>query len=193
MTQPAAVKALTFDEIITRIRDRVERFGVDVDDLPAASVYAWWSPQYGKYQHFRLGEEHPWDKQLRVAFLFREDNAIRAYTVPGPDWKPKEGDQHPLKRWILSKENQSYEVETLTLEGFIQGVADEWMVVAEGMTTADAERDRIVDFLKTKGWGVAADAVEALEHLEGEDEEPEAPAPSPAPNGSPVPGPESVS
>lgn len=172
MTQPS--EPITVNTLMTAIQERVGRLGVDIDDLPVAQVYSWWHPMYGKYQDFRHGERHPWDDGLLVVGLFRDDDEVRVYTVRD---KPTTGadkqDVSPFKRFILSKRNQSYEVELLTHEGFVESIADEWMVVAEGMTTADAERDRIVKFLKKKGFNASAELVEALEHLEDEEDEPE--------------------
>jgi len=163
------------------IQAKIDRYGVDLPSLPLPSVYNWFKPDTG-YSIFRLKEAHPWDASMIVHAMFRDDDEIRIYAVPGPNADPKTA---ALRRFVLSKRHPCYEVEIFNVEAYAQAIADEWVVVAAGMTTPDAEREKIVEYLKDKGYHSVAQAIENGDHLEEEEEEP-APANVPVSNGAPL-------
>jgi hypothetical protein len=155
-------------------------------ELPRPNHYSWWHPEFKKYVVFKLEQPFPWRDTLMVFACFRDADELRVYTVPaqGPDGKPKEleKDEWPLRRWVLSKRNMgTFECEDLTVEVFVQSIADEWAIVAEGMKTAERERVQIVEFLLTVEGTTCAEAAaliqEGIHTAPADPEELEAPAP----------------
>lgn len=178
-------------------------------ELPKVNHYSWWHPEFNRYVVFKLGQPFPWRDTLQVFACFRDADELRVYTVPGegPDGKPKELEkgEWPLRRWVLSKRNMgTFECEDLSVEVFVQAVADEWTLVAEGMKTAERERAQVVEFLLTIEGTTCAEAGALIQegvHVAPPDpEEPEEPkddlrghVPPAVQNGAGVPSPDAGS
>lgn len=177
-------KGLTLTDLVKQIQ---ERSGLSEGiELPKPNHYSWWHPEFNKYVVFKLTEPFPWREELSVFACFRDVDELRVYTVPGQgaDGKPKDlKGEWPLRRWVLSKRNMgTFECEDLTWEVFVQSVADEWAIVAEGMKTAERERAQVVDFLSTiEGTTCAEAAVMIQEGIHTAPDEPETPEKPEAP------------
>lgn len=174
---------------------------INILELPQADHFAWWHPEHKKYVTFKRGQPHPWFPKVQVCAMFRDVDELRVYTVPagpmgeepGPDGKM--APVWPFRRYYLSKKDGgSFEVENLyTQAGFIEAIADEWVLVAEGVRSAERERNQVVAFLEALDEGDkasdAAPLIAAGQHWIEEPEEPGAPETpeAPAPNGSETP------
>jgi hypothetical protein len=193
-------KGLTLSDVTRQIEARAD-LPKDIE-LPRPNHYSWWHPQFGKYVVFKIGAPFPWRETLDVFACFRDADELRIYTVPGSvDGKPKalDKDEWPLRRWVLSKRNMgSFECEDLTWAVFVQSVADEWVIVAEGMRTAERERAAVVEFLLTVEATTCAEAAALIQdgvHVAPDEDEPELGEP-PAPhvqNGAGAPSPDASS
>jgi hypothetical protein len=174
----ADAKPLTLKDVTSQIEVRAA-LPKDIE-LPRPNHYSWWHPEFKKYVTFVVGKPFPWRDQLDVYAAFRDVDELRIYTVPGSgeDGKPKTpAEEWPLRRWVLSKRNMGcFECEDLTWEVFVQSVADEWVIVAEGMRTAERERASIVEFLlAVEGTTCAEAAVLIQDGIHAAPDEPEEP------------------
>lgn len=166
-----------------------ELVGQPIADLPQPDHFAWWHPEKnngegkapGGYVTFKRGARHPWMPKLMVTAMFRDGEELRIYTLPAEELDPG---QWGVRRYFLSKKDSgSFEVEDIPLGLFAQLIADEWTLVAEGVRSAERERNQIVAYLETFD-GSAADAAGAVSENQHWLEPPEPKGPEAPPNGA---------
>jgi hypothetical protein len=206
MTQPAPTTPapaeteegdpLTMKDLMDEI---AERAGVDILEQ-AIGDHAVWYPPPGRPDHptvLAVGQPMSMRPSRVLYFLFQDADEYRAYAGPGATPEPG-SDPEKLCCYTFSKRGPVYFVDLLPAEAFVQLVADEWVVKAEGSTTAERERERVVAHLgalvaeleqgtPSHDQTIAARALRgALTDIENEDhldegEEPETEPETPAP------------
>jgi hypothetical protein len=130
--------------------------------------------------------------------IFQDDAMIRIYTLPAvvPEPRPDAWTDRAPRRFTLSKAAPTMVIEEMTLAVMADLIVDEWVGLAEGMSGADVELERVVELIdamepeqpvgaNAKEWIRKDDLIEALEAKEhrGVDEEEEE---EPEANGSPT-------
>jgi hypothetical protein len=177
--------AETTQKTMEQIGEDIARLvGQPIDTLPQPDHYAWWHPEKknedgskGGYVTFKRGEPFPWFGKVTITAMFRDADELRIYTLPAGPMGEKEWG---VRRYFLSKKDGgSFEVENLPPDAFVQCIADEWILVADQVRSAEREKNQIVAFLETLEEGVmaneAADAIAQGHHWMEEPPEPDKP------------------
>jgi uncharacterized protein with PIN domain len=171
---------------LKELADQIEKkASVDILTLPIGIHFMMRSPD-GKMVMVRRGELWPIANDgSAVVALFHGEHDVRVYTIAmGTDDPTKTAPpMPPPTRHTISKHTPAIFAEMMTIETFINEIADEWVAVDEGISSADRERAAIVEFLRGKNNTISLSLVEEIEaevHLEGDDEndKPEVVAPS---------------
>lgn len=194
MTQPAPEPSeapLTMKDLLDGI---AERSGVDFLEQAIGDHAVWFPPPTDKSTPtvLAIGQPMPMRATLTLYFLFQDEGEIRAYAGPGAKAEPG-AEPEKLRCYTFSKRAPVYFVDLLPAEAFVQLVADECLVKAEGSTTAERERELVVAHigamvteLEKQDREARPDAVSALQSLltdlENEDHLGEEEAPDPAPD-----------
>lgn len=175
---------------IKEVADQIEKkAGVDVLSLPVGRRFMTRAPD-GQMVMIKAGEAWPIGKPdgSIVVSLFQGEDEVRVYTLAAEASAGQE--PPPPTRYTISKHIPAVFAEVMAIETFINEIANEWVVVDEGVSSAERERAAVVAFLRDstlsygppKGW---ADRIEAGEHVEvddDEDDEPKAVVPSVSPS-----------
>jgi hypothetical protein len=128
------------------------------------------------------GKDCPLSPARKVFEIFEDGSEFRVYTLSA---------ELPPARYRLSKEAPIYSLAEMTMDTFINEIADEWSVVEAGMSTAEAERAAILEYGENveDGYPLAEFLSDIREevHLQEDDdeEEPELP-PQEAPAAAPA-------
>lgn len=133
-----------------------DRAGVDQEKLPRGRTFWWFGEQGPKV--FDLRKPSPLNAGMTVAEMFQDDRSCRVYELPnsGPTEQERANPDtlRVARRLTLSKSDPTLFVEVMSLETFIQQLADEWLALAEGCTTREKERDRAVEYLEGEMGGL---------------------------------------
>jgi hypothetical protein len=187
-------KITTVEQFRDRISDGVH---ADIDDMPRGMMVAWFGGTMWK-----PGEAVPFDEYSRVIAIFQNDDVARVYSLPAAPPNPIPGGwkvKSPI-RYSLTKTAATYVAEVMDLTTFADEIINEWNEVALGMSSAEAEREAIIDHIESFGAEVLTGSVLVQElrdeiHLADDDDdspddepndEPAAPSVPPAPPGAPV-------
>ena len=196
------VDSKTLDAYINR---GIKRY---VGKVPQATVVGW----YGKngIEWIRLptlkadgsAVVHPLpiDPHSVPMSIFQNDAVIRVYTLPMPvpSPRPAEWVDRPPRRFTFTKTAPTVVIEEMSLATVGEEIVSEWVELAEEMSSADAELERVIDFVESlesaqppganlKEWVRKADLIDALdgrEHREVDDGEEEEETEQDAPNGA---------
>jgi hypothetical protein len=108
-------------------------------------------------------------KAPRMIFeMFENDEEIRVYTL---------GQDSPPGVIRLSKKSPNFTIRDFTMEAFIGEVADEWSEFADSMSTAEKERESVLEYGRslpaTYSLGEFLQDVQSEIHLEGADDQEE--------------------
>lgn len=116
-TPPAAPsKPMDLNDIFQEVYKRAELAGPgDV----FITKRAWWSNPEGKRVQIVLGQTSPFEAAHAVVGIFYDDDEIRVYTVPS-------GQSGELERYSLSRQGRNELLDALTLNQFIDALADEF-------------------------------------------------------------------
>ena len=158
---------------IERFNARIAR-GVGDAATPVGSMVAWFGPD-GKPSHWRPAGAVPFDPFSIIIALFQNDAAVRVYTLPAaiPEPQPKDWKVRRPLRYTLTKAAPTYVVEEMDLTTMADEIIDERVRLAAGMSTADAELERVIDLVElmdpTPGTANVIDRAELLEALEARD------------------------
>jgi hypothetical protein len=158
-TPRAPTETITLKDLATRI---AEASGVPLDSVPVGYVFAWFGP--GGVMVFKAGEAFPLREGTMTFALFQGEQDVRVYVVA-----TQTGDV-PFRRYTFHKAHPAYFVDLMTLEAFVDAVADEWTVVYEGSRLGVEETiGAIADFVRalepapgaSLDPGALADAIES--------------------------------
>lgn len=157
------------------------RAGVEISALPITSQYVWFNNPKGDPTQFKIGEECPLSGSGAIVLgLFENDTEMRVYAVqPGSD--PTSAS--PPLRFSLHKTSPTFSTAQMGFDLFLDEMASEWSVVASDVTTAEKERELVVEFLRSQGPAIfavdAADLIEAGAHEEDDEDDEEETPPAP--------------
>ena len=165
-----------------------ERAGVEVDELPHAQALGWFPGPNGQPTLLRRGEPGLQPNTVIVE-MFQNDDAFRVYAVSNDPKGP------PPSRYTLSKTAPVYLIEAMSLETFMEEIAQEWREVAEDAETpedaAEEERETVAVWLEKQiGQTQLAQQVRDGEHLEEDEPEENGVAVSSTPTMAVAPPPE---
>lgn len=162
---------------IKELADQIEKKAkVNVLALPIGKRFMTRTPN-GNMVVIKAGEPWPITPDGSVVMaLFQGEDDVRVYTLAAGDEKKGEAAQEPSPptRYTISKHQPAVFAEIMSGETFIDEIANEWVMVDEGVSTAERERTAAVDFLRENAnamVAVLANKIEAGEHLEKDDEE----------------------
>jgi hypothetical protein len=114
------------------------------------------------------GKDCPLSPARKVFEIFEDDSEFRVYTLSA---------ELPPARYKLSKTAPLYSLAEMTMDTFINEIADEWSVVEAGMSTAQAEREKIVEYGESMEEGYSLDEflsdIKEEVHLQEDDDEEE--------------------
>lgn len=142
-TQAPQGQTVTAEQIAERIR---EKSGVTPETrlmkvawypTPADGAAPVGDPAHFKPTILEFGKKCPVSTNRTVFEMFENDAEIRAYCV---------GIGVPFAVVRLSKSAPIFTIRELTLEAFIDEMADEWSELAESMSTAEKERTAILEY-----------------------------------------------
>ena len=179
MTQPAAAPAadapLTVKDLLEAILDRS---GVDVVQHSHADHFVWFGAPGQSPLTFTHGKPMPMRATLDVLWMFQEEEEVRVYAVPNLTATSEQPEA--LRCYTFSKKAPTYFVENFPPDAFVQALADEWVVKAEGQTTVEREVGKIVEYVSELDAGyplsqLAEDIETGAYDEEDEDETPETP------------------
>lgn len=125
------------DELTQKIE---EASGLSIDELPRMSGWVWFPPfdVTGKPVHpivVSAGQEFPLKDGAIVFAMFQDNEVVRVYTLSRD---PKKAS--PPSRYTLTKTAPTYGAEVMSLETFIDEIAEEWQIVA-GLDDLDDDDD----------------------------------------------------
>jgi hypothetical protein len=168
------------DEKITTIKAFSERIlsGVqaDIDDLRRGGGAMWFGP--GSPCFIELTKPLPFDEYSVAIAVFQNDSVIRVYTLPAvpPTPRPAAWKTREPMCYTLTKLAPTYVFETMSLETMADEIVDEWNELAVEMSSAEAEREAVIDYIESFGAepiGAMTLAQEIRDevHLEDDDDE----------------------
>jgi hypothetical protein len=143
---------------------------VDMSEVRKLVKWNWLS--LDGMQAFDHGKKVPLNTNYTLMAMFRDDKEVRAYAAPVVEGAP-------YVCFVLTRDAPSYGVEQMSLDVFKNEVADELSELASGMERRELgrldEREDVVAFLRSpdaagKTVEQLAAAIEAEEHIEGEEE-----------------------
>jgi hypothetical protein len=162
---------------IKDVADQIEKkAGVSILSLPVGRRFMTRAPD-GQMVMIKAGEPWPIGKTdgSIVISLFQSDDDVRVYTLAAESETGKE--PAPPTRYTISKHQPAIFAEIMAIETFIDEIANEWVVVDEGISSAERERSAVLEFLKQRGnlpVTLLVSMLEAEDHLDkDEDDEPE--------------------
>jgi hypothetical protein len=125
----------------------------DINDLPQAQTAAWFNSPTGNATVFKTGEPVPFDEFSFVAGIFQDDTVIRIYAFPrkAPEPTPANWVVRRPTRYTLTRTAPTYVSEFMNLEVMADEIINEWDQLASGMSSAEVEREAIIDWLSTFG------------------------------------------
>ena len=163
---------------IQEFRDRIEEgVNADLTDLPKGTTFAWFpNPVSGEPTMFKVLENVPFDAFSTVIAIFDQGDSITVYTLPRavPDPKPTNWKVQPQIRYTLTKNAPTYFAEVMSIDAMADLIVDEWNLVAESLSSAEAEREAIADWLSEQPMGptpILAEKIREGVHADGDDEE----------------------
>jgi hypothetical protein len=176
---------------LKELAEKIEKkAGVEILGLPMGVKFMARTPE-GSMALFKVGEPWPLKDGSIIVAMFQSEEEIRAYTLAaGEDG----ANAQPPSRHTISKHQPAIFSEVMNIDTFVDEVANEWVMVNEGVSTAERERAAVVAFLREfkdrksnmTMFGLvglnAADRIEAGDHLDDDedDDDPEAVVPSAA-------------
>ena len=123
---------------------------VDIDDLPKCAACMVYDPHSGRQVFLKHGETLPFDPFSRVIAIFQNDAVVRVYTLgaaPPKEGKPAGWKDQPPTRYTITKTAPTYVAETMNLDAMADEIIDEWTEVAEGMSSAESELEKVIDYV----------------------------------------------
>jgi hypothetical protein len=111
-----------------------ERSGVIAADMPRLAHFVWFSGPNGQPTVMTGGQPLPFKANSLVYAMFQNDEVVRAYVLGAASMDQSA----PPSRYTFSKQAPTYSVEVMTLEVFMDEIADEWQAAA-GLDDEDDE------------------------------------------------------
>ena len=183
-----------------------------IQDLPKPAQVAWFGPNAGLV-YIEINKPNPLDKFSVVVAIFHDDESFRIYTMPAaipaeikatpdgkftfPNGSPADWRVRALSRSILSRLAPTYVTEAFpNLDVMADAIIDEWNMLADGVSSADAELEAVCDFIEAEieaptpfgGLQQLVDDLRAGAHHEEDDEDDDGDSDSPTttPNQEPA-------
>ena len=165
---------VTVRDVLTQVQ---EMSGIDPGKITMVMRYTWHPPMPGgKPTVFRHGKDSPIDTGYTIFGMFRSDDVIHVYllwTATNAD-NSGEDSPHPPMRYFLEPQVATYGAESMPLDVWQEEFANALVETADGMTSAEREREAVVEYIHTRPTATAtelADAIEAEEHLADDDDD----------------------
>lgn len=171
---------------IKEVADQIEKkAGVSILTLPVGRRFMTRAPD-GTMMLIEAGS--PWpipskaeDGKMRldgslVIALFQGDDDVRVYTLAAEAAVGAGKEPPPPTRYTISKHQPAVFAEIMGIDTFINEIASEWVVVDEGVSSAERERAAVVEFLKQNGSlpvALLVSMIEAEDHIEHDEEDDE--------------------
>jgi hypothetical protein len=147
------VDSKTLDAFINRgIREYLGK-------VPVATMVGWYG-KAGTIEYFQTpkiqadgsASVHPLpiDRYSVPMAIFQNDEVIRVYTLPMPIPKERPADwvDRGPRRFTFTKTAPTLVIEEMTLATIGAEIVDEWTQLAEEMTSADAELEKVVSLVE---------------------------------------------
>jgi len=96
---------------------------------------------------FRRKTENPLNKKLTIAEMFMDEDEVRLYCWEPPA-EPVDPEEKVCARYRLNKNSNTFSVENMSLDVWMDEVAEDFKLLAGGWT-AEQERDAVVDYLES--------------------------------------------
>jgi hypothetical protein len=178
-----------------------------IDDLPKPALVAWFGLN-ASLLYIEINKPNPLDRFSVVIAIFHDEEALRIYTLPaalpqgvsGSGGKFVDGNGNPVdwrirapSRSILSRIAPTYVTEAFpNLDVMADAIIDEWNMLADGISSADAELEAVIEYLETfpKG-GVSVEHIlddlrAGAHHIDEDDEDDGDDSPTTTPNQEPA-------
>ena len=124
------------DELTQKIE---EASGLTIDELPRMTGWSWFQGPDSKLVVVVLGQEFPLKAGAVTYAMFQDNEVVRVYTLSRDPSKAS-----PPSRYTLTKSAPTYGAEVMSLDTFIDEIAEEWQIVA-GLDELDDEDDTEVE------------------------------------------------
>lgn len=134
-----------------------------LDSVPIAAMAAWFGPG-GSQMYFQPLGQFQIDPYSTPIAIFHDDNVIRVYTLPSkvPDPKPAVWTDRRPRRYTFTKTAPTYVVEEMDLQLMADEIIDEWVVLAEATSSAEAELDKVIQWITDEKPATIADIIVGL-------------------------------
>jgi hypothetical protein len=163
---------------IQEFRDAIEEgVNADIADLPRGTTLAWFPTVSQSPTMFKVTQPVPFDQYSTVIAVFDQGEAVTVYSLPRavPEPKPSDWKVQPPLRYTLTKNAPTYVAEELSIDTMAELIIDEWNLVAESLSSAEAEREAVADWLATQGARTADSVAEEVrEGAHNEDDDSDA-------------------
>lgn len=108
-----------------------ERSGVDFD-VPKLAHFVWFQGPNGVPTVFTVGQPLPFKAGAVVYAMFRSDDVVNVYALGSSPKAEDKTPPMPPSRYTFSCSAPTYTVEVMTLDVFIDEIADEYQMLAFG-------------------------------------------------------------
>lgn len=122
---------------VEELTDKIEELsGLELDVLPRMTGFSWFPhAKTGEPITIVLGQAFPLKEGLTAYAMFQNDDVVRVYTLSKSADKPS-----PPTRYTFTKAAPTYAAEVMSLDTFIDEIAEEWQEVA-GLDDIDLTQD----------------------------------------------------
>jgi hypothetical protein len=122
------------DELTAKIE---EVSGLELDTLPRMTGFSWFGAD-GKPLAIVVGQPFPINAGSTAYVMFQNDDVVRVYTLSRSAEKPS-----PPSRYTFTKTAPTFGAEVMSLDTFIDEIAEEWQEVAglDDLDEIDLETD----------------------------------------------------
>src|SRR5579864_3162215 len=110
------------DELTQKIE---EASGLSIDELPRMTGFSWFQNAKGEPITIVLGQPFPLKDGTTAYAMFQNDDVVRVYTLSKSAEKPS-----PPSRYTFTKTAPTYAAEVMSLDTFIDEIAEEWQEAA---------------------------------------------------------------
>ena len=119
------------------LKDKIEEAsGLSIDELPRVTGLSWFQGLTGKQVVVVTGAEFPLLEGAVVYAMFQNDDVVRVYTLSKDQKKAS-----PPSRYTFTKSAPTFVAEVMSLDTFIDEIAEEWQMVAGLDLIEDADDD----------------------------------------------------
>lgn len=161
-------KIATIGDLLSLV---AKRAGVDPSDIECGFTGQWLDADHV----LKVGTPSPFNPKYIVVALYEDETSIRLYE--SPSGSAEDAASLSPRRVTLTKTARTLTTAVMSTSRFIDLQAEEMSLLYDGTTTAEREREAILEHLRgmhpgtTVGTVIAA--IEREDHLDGDEEEEE--------------------